>query len=46
MEINNVIIFGIIFFIVFTGVGWAILNLIYTWLKIKLNEIKEGVFLK
>jgi len=46
MEINNIIIFGFIFFIFFTGLGWAILSLIYTWLKLKISEIKEGVFLK
>ena len=44
MEPNKLIIFGIIFFVFFTGLGWAILSLIYTWLKIKLNEIKEGVY--
>jgi|10_taG_2_1085330.scaffolds.fasta_scaffold52921_5 Na+-translocating ferredoxin:NAD+ oxidoreductase RnfG subunit len=44
MDIYKVIIFGIVFFILFTGLGTAILNLIYTWTKLKIEEIKEGVY--
>ena len=46
MESYFIILFGIIFLTFFTGLGWSILSLIYTWLKIKLNEMKEGVFTK
>ena len=46
MDLNKIIIFGIIFFIFFTGLGWSILSLIYLWLKLKFQEIKEGVFTK
>ena len=43
MTLHKVFLFGIIFLILFTGLGWAILSLIYTWVKLKLEEIKEGV---
>ena len=44
--ITKIIGFGFIFLILFTGLGWAILSLIYTWLRLKITEIKEGVFSK
>ena len=44
MDLTKVIIFGIVFIIFFTGLGGAIFSLIYTWLKLKIEEIKEGVY--
>ena len=43
MELYHIAFFGIMFFVFFTGLGWAILSLMYTWLRIKIIEIKDKV---
>jgi Trk-type K+ transport system membrane component len=41
MEYNMVILCVVAGLFLFSGLGFAILSLIYTWLKLKLEEITE-----
>ena len=41
MEYSMVILCVVVGFFLFTGLGFAILSLIYTWLRLKLEEITE-----
>ena len=44
MDIYYIIGFAAVFLVFFTGLGWSILSLIYIWLKLKFEELKEGVY--
>ena len=46
MELYHIILAAAVFLVFFTGLGWSILSLIYLWLKLKIQELKEGVFTK
>ena len=44
MDLYKIMIFGIIFLMIISGLGFAIISLLYTWIRLKLEEIKEGVY--